>query len=538
MSKINYAFWAVVIIFAAVILVSLMMTLKQNDGRLIYALDDAYIHMAIAKNVVEHGVWGVTRYEFASASSSPLWTGLLILGYSLLGVNEYLPLLLNFVVGVIIIYVLFKLVPTFIPKQKHQFILVLTIIFVTPVTALSFSGMEHNLHFLLTLLFLAHGGRYLSSENGRSRARLGLLLTGPFLAVVRYEGIFAILMMSGLLLWKKEFRTALLLLIASAVPISLLGFWSLSQGGYFLPTSVLLKGNAPQFDSLRNILFFPYMALRRLVENAHALIILVGVILTVMVSYKFSDTNAKFRLAVGTIFTGMALLHLMTAGMGWFYRYEAYLVGTGLFIIGISLGRIWPAEYRPDFRLRKTVENILLSLLAVIILGPFILRASQSLIRIQQATRNIYEQQYQMARFFREYYSGQPIAVNDIGVVNFYADVRCLDLWGLASQEVARAQLEGTYDSRVVRELTEKHRIKIAIVYDNWFANVIPEGFSTYWEKCGAWQITDNKVCGSSTVAIYCVDPPERENLLRNLKAFSPSMPSKVRQSGMYSKYL
>ena len=34
----------------------------KNTGQLSYPLDDAFIHMAISKNIVEHGVWGVTRF--------------------------------------------------------------------------------------------------------------------------------------------------------------------------------------------------------------------------------------------------------------------------------------------------------------------------------------------------------------------------------------------------------------------------------------------------------------------------------------------
>src|SRR6266851_2122500 len=51
----------------------LMLSLARTQWHLVYPLDDAYIHMAIAKNLAQHGVWGVTSHEFTSCSSSPLW---------------------------------------------------------------------------------------------------------------------------------------------------------------------------------------------------------------------------------------------------------------------------------------------------------------------------------------------------------------------------------------------------------------------------------------------------------------------------------
>ena len=45
-------------------------SLKITDGYLVYAIDDCYIHLALARNLSETGVWGIRPNEYAFASSS------------------------------------------------------------------------------------------------------------------------------------------------------------------------------------------------------------------------------------------------------------------------------------------------------------------------------------------------------------------------------------------------------------------------------------------------------------------------------------
>ncbi len=70
-------------------------SLAATGGRVVYALDDPYIHMAMAKNLAQHRVLGVSRYEFTSTTSSPLWTLLLALLFAAAGVRDEIPLLVN-----------------------------------------------------------------------------------------------------------------------------------------------------------------------------------------------------------------------------------------------------------------------------------------------------------------------------------------------------------------------------------------------------------------------------------------------------------
>ena len=50
--------------------------IRHTNGTFMYPLDDTFIHMALAKNLAFYGNWGMNRYAFASASSSPSSVGL------------------------------------------------------------------------------------------------------------------------------------------------------------------------------------------------------------------------------------------------------------------------------------------------------------------------------------------------------------------------------------------------------------------------------------------------------------------------------
>jgi hypothetical protein len=79
-------------IYCAITLTLLIASYRQAEGHFIYALDDTYIGMMIAKNLAMHGVWGVSPYEFSSSTSTPLFVLLLSVVYRVFGVSEVAPL--------------------------------------------------------------------------------------------------------------------------------------------------------------------------------------------------------------------------------------------------------------------------------------------------------------------------------------------------------------------------------------------------------------------------------------------------------------
>src|SRR4029453_12096 len=64
-------------LYLALTALLLWIGIRQTGHAFVYAQDDPYIHLSLARTLADHGVWGLRADQFASASSSPLWTLLL-----------------------------------------------------------------------------------------------------------------------------------------------------------------------------------------------------------------------------------------------------------------------------------------------------------------------------------------------------------------------------------------------------------------------------------------------------------------------------
>ena len=142
----------------------LIQSLKLNQGHMVYALDDAYIHMAIAKNFARHGVWGVTPYQFTSTSSSPLWTFLLSAVFFVFGVNNITPLVFNVLFATVLVFALGWVLESLASLRfpgLYVLGVLLSVIFFSPIPSLVFTGLEHILQTLVTLLLVCYASRLL-----------------------------------------------------------------------------------------------------------------------------------------------------------------------------------------------------------------------------------------------------------------------------------------------------------------------------------------------------------------------------------------
>jgi len=502
-------------------------TLSSTQGKFIYPLDDTYIHINIAKNLSEHGIWGVSEESFSSLSSSLIWPLLISLFFSIFGETVLIPLILSLIMGSALLILFFNILRKNNISKPFSFTALISIIFLTPLIPLIFAGLEHVLHCILIFLFVYYGVTFLSSPSARKKSPMIVYVLAFLGTMARYETLFLVFFLACLFLFKKKWIHSLILLISGFLPVAVYGVISLSQGWYFLPNSVLLKGRTPDFSSIKEALIWFFSPWKEAYNSPHILLLLfISVLIFIYLSLKKHRFFSKPMLLNTLLILGL-LSHIQFAKLGWFYRYEAYLIVLGIFTFSFSAREILKTVYRekketPNRSLR-IFELVFISLILLITLGA---RGVKALAEIPQACQNIYEQQYQMGLFLKQHYPQKNIAVNDIGAVNYLSDCDCLDLWGLSHMDVARAKRNEKYNTEFIDRITEQHHTEIAILYQPWYE--IYGGLPPEWEKAGEWKIMNNVVCGGDTVSFYAVEPEEEKKLRQYLKEFSKKLPKGV----------
>lgn len=547
------------ILLAALVLQGVQATRVLNGGKLTYPIDDAYGHMALAKNLVRHGVWGYSALDgFSSAVSSLLWPLLLAAGFGVFGLHGSLALVFNVLLGAGLLFVASAGIRRYTRSGWVNFGTLATMVLLTPLHVVVSVGMEHTLHALLSVAFALLAARLLAAGNGEAAAAPGrrpfggsawLPVVAGLLVMTRYEGLFMVAIVGLLCLCRGWWRLGLVLGAAAAAPVVAYGLYAVAKGWYFLPNSLMLKGNALTDRSLAGVLNYLGTAYRQLILNPHLMMVslaLAAALLAVLLPRGRSFWNGPALLLTITVVT--TALHLQLAGVGWFYRYEAYLLILAMMSLGVTLGAALaphpddpsneqgnlvrtgsPGWLRPAGWLPRVGAA---ALAAGLFLPPLVTRAWEASGKLSPACHNIYEQQYQMGLFLREFYQGKGVVANDICAISYLSDIRLFDIYGLADLEVLRAKRRGDYGQDDVRRLTASRDARVIIIYDTWSAAY--GGNPLEWKLVGRWSIPDNIICGDGTVSFYAPDAGAVPELTRALREFAPRLPASVVQDGPY----
>ena len=514
--------------------VVLFQSLAMADGILVYALDDAYIHMAMAKHFVQDGVWGVTKYGFTSSTSSPLWTLAVSAIFAIAGPLVAVPLALNAILSAALLVLAHAISRRLRVRPGFELAGLLWLVFMTPLVPLAFTGMEHVLQILVDLALVFCGAAALANPARAWDKWDTATMALAFAAVgVRYEGALIVAVIAVLFAVRGRWLQSVCALAAGALPVVAYGLISVAQGWWFLPNSVWLKGQIGFVQALLDPLrgrAVPdpvgralAILMRQLGQGSHLVALLI--VACLLLALRFSDKRKAFwsvRSLMVAILAATTVAHFLVAQTGWFFRYEAYLAG----LLGFAILLLVDAEARTikELSARPLAWGVAMAMVVALVLG--VARSADALKTTPMAVRNIYEQQYQMAQFVKSNFEGSSIALNDIGAVNYYADVRSVDLWGLANKSAAQMRLDGKTSPAAIQDIVKKEGVEIAIVYRSWFEPA--GGLPAEWQLLERWRVRDVVVLGGDVVDFYAVEPGQAARLKQALDAYTDSLPDRV----------
>jgi hypothetical protein len=517
--------WIIISIYLLIAAAVFAISLILNHGVFIYALDDAYIHMSMANNFVNYGHWATNGMEFASASSSPLWVLIISAIYFVFGVNAAVPFILNVlfqILSIIIVYYILK------EYGVSEFLtpFLLAFVFITPLPAVLFGGMEHSAQIFFALLFIFLAVKLITAGEKSLKNLTLLLLITPIFTALRYEDIILAMVICVLLFARRKKFYAVLIFMLSFLPLVIYGIISTSHGWLFVPNTILLKSTPPDL-TIVGLVRFCFKAFTNNTEP-HIFVLLIMMSFLYILNFKreknFRDKKQIFLLAVIlTTIINMSLIEYHHIGA--FYRYEAYLMALGIAAISISV-----YDFLPDFSsfLKKTgpYSKYAAFILLLVIFSPLVVRAF-TIFGIPTAMKEYHDQQYQMAQFINLYAKGMTVGANDVGLVNYYSKSKIVDLWGIANMDVARQKLNRGYTTNTITELTKKENMRLAVIYEHWFDQY--GGLPPSWKKLADWTMTEyNFFLGTETVSFYSTNPVDEPYLKEKLQEFSLRLPKSV----------
>jgi hypothetical protein len=447
-----------------------------------------------------------------------LWTFVLGVAYRLFGVRDVIPLVLNMALVVATLAVTNRSLMRFGAPPVLRAAALLGLVVAFPMTGMVLLGMEHILHLLLTIWFAAAAVEALTSrpEDPRARRRrtIGLCILAALLGASRYEGFFLVGLACLGFLARRQLLRGVSIGAVALVPVVAFGAISVANGAFFLPNSLMLKAAGESVSALA-ALFKPFGSEDlAFLHNNHALpILLVIGVLSAFVQWYSHRGIWRPQVLFPLLLASMIVAHghYVFSPLYWVYRYDAYLVGFGIFATAVVLA---------ELRARGALARRLLSASLVASLVVIVADVREGLFPATEIAgmRNTYLEQYHTALFIRTYYPGEAVIVNDLGAVTYYTQARILDLAALGDIEPLEIMRRtGTYTSRDVLTWTAKYQPAIAITSLGWgwVAPLVPGE----WIKVAEVEVPPNR----ERVGFFAVNPKEAWILRANVSAhFSP----------------
>ncbi len=295
---------------------------------------------------------------------------------------------------------------------------------------------------------------------------------------------------------------------AVAVPVALVEAGTVALGGGPLPNSILARGQGVGQGKLATGGLGPGDIAARLASDP-----LLAALVAFALGYILLTWGRSGRHLLTAVTVVVAALgHVALADVGWFARYQAYLLAIGLYLVLGVIGDL-PEALR---------GRALVALVAVAVL--FTPAKARLLVRAPLSADQIYRHTYQAGRFLDRYYDGQPVATDQLGYISLLHHGPLTDFAGLGDYQVLRRIPPRAGLADFHARLAEERGFRVAVVPDVDAAFATPDT----WILAGRLRLDGPDDGPSRLLDFWATTPGEVRPLQAHLRAFAPELPPRV----------
>lgn len=410
-----------------------------------FPLDDSWIHQVYGRNLALSGTWAFVPGVPSAASTSPMYTVLLAIGYKL-GIAFKL---WTYGLGVLALWISGilsgRMCERLLPKQPFIRILGgLTIILAWHLVWAAASGMETMLFSMWTLVLIAIGWRELDARSTRpvDVALRGAVfgVSAALATITRPEGVALAGLIGGVILvtqpqksWRIFMMWAVGASVAYLVAISPYFALNVHLTGGLLPDTAAAKQaeNAPLL-----LESYPSRVVRMLLPLVAGvqLFFVPGVVFFVVEQVRGIRSNKRVLLYVVPVLWSLGLVALYAARLPAYYQHGRYVIPAlpAFIFIGVvgTLQMLSAARKSVTGRVltRSLAISLLLGLTYFFVQGATVYGRDVKIID---------EEMVASANWIKDNIPpDEMLAIHDIGAVGYFAPRRILDLAGLVSPEI------------------------------------------------------------------------------------------------------
>ncbi len=447
--------------------IAVYLTASRIAYRLGFPLDDAWIHQTYARNLGIQGDWAYLPGQPSAGSTSPLWSGLLSIGY-FLGSGPYiwtylLGLVLLIVIAIFGIHVITQLNPG---DEKLAVIAGLVMIFEWHLVWAAVSGMETILFacfvlYIFTLL-LARKKRWfligvLAGLSTFARPD-GLTSLGPIIFVLITEKITK---------WTK-ISSGIALITGFVLMFGLYLIMNSALADSFWPNTFYAK-QAEYASELLDPLWL------RLLEQFKLPLVGVGAILLpgfIYFIYNSYQNRAWNKLSLALWATGFLVVYAVRLPVTYQHGRYAIPMMPVYLLCALSGTMLWVNIYSPSLMRRVISKSLIIS--GAVLLFLFWLLGARAYSR---DVAIIESEMVNTAEWIAANTDTDVIiAAHDIGALGYFSQRKLIDLAGLVSPDV----IPFIRDEVRIADYLDKQQVTYLVTFPGWYPLLLEDRLPVY----------------------------------------------------------